>query len=321
MIRWILLVMAAAALATTLAFAQTTDSAQTPDNASSSALNFENGVIANGTYSNECLGFSLPLPAGWKIDESIIAGGRARHRSDKSLVLLFLRKEGDPISRIILSASAPADETSSARDFVSSAVHEQIKVSPDRELVREAAAVDFGGQHFIRADYKGMLGGKQPVYFGYVYSKFRGYMIGETIVATTPQGLDEAASSLQAISFQTDQINPKCVMAPAASGTTNGTPERVRVSQGVSQGLLVKKVQPDYPEVARQARIQGQVILQARIDKDGNVAELNLVSGHPLLAPEAIKAVKKWKYKPYLLEGVPVAVETQIIVNFTLSRF
>jgi periplasmic protein TonB len=97
------------------------------------------------------------------------------------------------------------------------------------------------------------------------------------------------------------------------------TPQRVRVSQGVSQGLLVKKVQPAYPPLARQARIQGQVILQAEISKDGTIENLRLISGHPMLAPAAIEAVKQWRYKPYLLNGEPVAVETTVMVNFTLS--
>jgi periplasmic protein TonB len=97
------------------------------------------------------------------------------------------------------------------------------------------------------------------------------------------------------------------------------TPQRVRVSQGVSQGLLVKKVQPTYPPLARQARIQGQVILQAEISKDGSIENLRLISGHPMLAPAAIDAVKQWRYKPYMLNGEPVAVETTVMVNFTLS--
>jgi len=97
------------------------------------------------------------------------------------------------------------------------------------------------------------------------------------------------------------------------------TPQRVRVSQGVSQGFLVRKVNPNYPPLARQARIQGVVILQAVISKDGNIENLQLISGHPMLAPAAIEAVKQWKYKPYLLNGEPVEVETQVQVNFTLA--
>jgi protein TonB len=97
------------------------------------------------------------------------------------------------------------------------------------------------------------------------------------------------------------------------------TPQRVRVSQGVSQGLLIHRVQPMYPPLARQARIQGTVILQAEISKDGSIENLRLISGHPMLAPAAIEAVKQWRYKPYFLNGEPVAVETQITVNFTLA--
>jgi periplasmic protein TonB len=97
------------------------------------------------------------------------------------------------------------------------------------------------------------------------------------------------------------------------------TPQRVRVSQGVSQGLLIRRVQPNYPPLAKQARIQGQVVLQAEISKDGTIQNLQLISGHPMLAPAAIEAVKQWRYKPYLLNGEPVAVETTVLVNFSLT--
>jgi periplasmic protein TonB len=97
------------------------------------------------------------------------------------------------------------------------------------------------------------------------------------------------------------------------------TPQRVRVSSGVQSGLLIRKVNPVYPPLARQARIQGVVILQAQISKEGNIENLQLISGHPMLAPAAIEAVKQWKYKPYLLNGEPVEVETQVQVNFTLA--
>lgn len=97
------------------------------------------------------------------------------------------------------------------------------------------------------------------------------------------------------------------------------TPQRVRVSQGVTQGLLIRKVQPLYPPLARQARIQGNVVLAAEISKDGTIENLHLISGHPMLAPAAIEAVKQWRYKPYILNGEPVEVETQVTVIFSLS--
>jgi len=97
------------------------------------------------------------------------------------------------------------------------------------------------------------------------------------------------------------------------------TPQRVRVSAGVTQGLLIHKVQPNYPPLARQARIQGAVILQAEISKNGTIENLHVISGHPMLAPAALDAVKQWRYKPYVLNGEPVEVETQVTVNFTLA--
>jgi protein TonB len=97
-------------------------------------------------------------------------------------------------------------------------------------------------------------------------------------------------------------------------------PSKVRVSSGVAQGLLVRQVKPAYPPLAMQARIQGTVVLQAVIAKDGTVQALRVVSGHPLLVPAAIEAVKLWRYKPYLLNDQPVEVDTQINVNFTLAR-
>ncbi|MFI5071088.1 MAG: energy transducer TonB, partial [Terriglobales bacterium] len=97
------------------------------------------------------------------------------------------------------------------------------------------------------------------------------------------------------------------------------TPQRIRVSQGVTQGLKIRDVKPNYPPLARQARIQGSVLLQAVISKDGSIEDLKVISGHPMLVPAAIDAVKQWKYKPYVLNGEPVVVDTQITVNFTLG--
>jgi protein TonB len=96
-------------------------------------------------------------------------------------------------------------------------------------------------------------------------------------------------------------------------------PQRVRISRGVSAGMLVHQVKPAYPPLARAARIQGQVVLSAIIGKDGRIQNLQLVSGHPMLAPAAIQAVQQWLYRPYLLNGDPVEVETQVIVTFTMT--
>jgi len=97
-------------------------------------------------------------------------------------------------------------------------------------------------------------------------------------------------------------------------------PQRVRISQGVTRGLLIHRVEPSYPPLARAARVQGDVVLTAVISVTGEIENLQLVSGHPMLVPAAISAVKLWRYKPYLLNGQPVEVETTITVIFSLSN-
>lgn len=96
-------------------------------------------------------------------------------------------------------------------------------------------------------------------------------------------------------------------------------PSRVRISEKVSETLVVSKVQPKYPEEARRKHIQGRVVMRAEITKDGVVESLEVLSGDPVLAAAATDAVKDWKYKPFLLNGDPMAVETQVTVNFTLA--
>lgn len=85
------------------------------------------------------------------------------------------------------------------------------------------------------------------------------------------------------------------------------------------EGNLIRRIPPSYPPLARSARIHGSVVLSALISKSGTMENLRVLAGHPILVPAAIEAVSQWRYRPYILNGEPVEVETQITVNFTLS--
>ena len=85
------------------------------------------------------------------------------------------------------------------------------------------------------------------------------------------------------------------------------------------EGNLIRRVEPVYPQMARNARIQGPVVLSALIDKAGAIENLHALSGHPMLVPAAISAVSQWRYRPYILNSEPIEVETQITVNFVLA--
>ncbi len=107
---------------------------------------------------------------------------------------------------------------------------------------------------------------------------------------------------------------------PVLATTPAPTPKRVRVPARVAEANLVYDVAPKYPPEAGEARIEGTVVLLALIGKDGTVEDVRVERGLPVLAQAAIEAVKKWRYRPYLLNGEPVEINSQITINFTLSR-
>jgi TonB family protein len=108
---------------------------------------------------------------------------------------------------------------------------------------------------------------------------------------------------------------------PPPSSTFPSTPgvQRLPVGGSVQQAMLVSKPDPEYPPLARQARIQGTVRFNVVIGVDGRVSNMTLISGHPLLAPAAQAVVREYVYQPTLLNGEPVQVVTQVDVNFTLQ--
>jgi protein TonB len=96
------------------------------------------------------------------------------------------------------------------------------------------------------------------------------------------------------------------------------TVKPLRVSHW-AEGNIIYRVQPSYPPIARQARVQGTVELRAIVSKAGTIENLIVVSGHPMLVKSAIEAVRQWRYRPYLLNNEAIEVETEITVNFVLS--
>jgi len=96
-------------------------------------------------------------------------------------------------------------------------------------------------------------------------------------------------------------------------------PSFARVTSKVLEGLLISKTTPVYPTLARTAGISGTVVLAATISKEGTIANLRVLSGHPMLTQAAVEAVKTWRYRPYLLNGQPIEVETTINVVFSMA--
>ena len=126
------------------------------------------------------------------------------------------------------------------------------------------------------------------------------------------------SSAAQSTSTPPADAQDSTTAASSQAAPNDGTTKLV-VHQGISQGLLIHKVQPQYPKDARKKGIQGMVVLQALIGKDGTIRNLHVISGPPELTTSALKAVQQWVYKPYLLDGKAVEVETTINVNYAMQ--
>lgn len=122
------------------------------------------------------------------------------------------------------------------------------------------------------------------------------------------------------------ELQPGTVPQPSAdalnanvtAGPTTDAAERVRLSPNATLALS-RPVNPSYPLLARQMKVQGSVLLQALISRDGNIQDLQILSGPTILATAAREAVKQWHFKPYMQEGQPVETQAKITVNFTIS--
>lgn len=136
-----------------------------------------------------------------------------------------------------------------------------------------------------------------------------------------PEGFSvDEASRPEGIPIEKFVTMPAVARPPQLLQHTNAPTEPLRVSQGVQMAKLVKKVIPEYPPLAKTARVSGIVHLIGAIAKDGTVQNLQLISGHPVLARAAMEAVRQWIFQPTLLNGQPVEVIAPIDVNFTLGQ-
>ncbi len=170
------------------------------------------------------------------------------------------------------------------------------------------------GHDFYRADFEYRQGIDHHTS---VCASIKDYMLHWNIVGLSKQAIETAVSTLNSMTASPPPTIP-AELQPTP-GKDQNLPRNVRVSPGLTAGLLIKKVTPDYPSEAKYAHIQGSVLMRAFINKTGDVVDLEVISGPIDLVVSAVNAVRKWKYRPYLLDGNPVAVETQIVVNYALQ--
>jgi TonB family protein len=258
------------------------------------------GSVHDNVYTNQFLGISWELPNGWVVDSTPAPSEETRH-----IILQLLPSGKESVESVELSYTSEMDPSDVIGDIE----------SHGWKSTEKARSVTVGGGiGSSRMDFEriGTPAESRAVFIG----QRRGKSLIFSLTALSPDRLNELAHAVSQIKVQPDWGTPDDPFSPTAPGAL---PKRVRISQGVSQSLLQKKVQPKYPKEARKTRIQGSVIFLAHVSTEGKIKNLYVLSGHPLLTPAALDAVSQWIYRPYLLQGTPVEVETQITINFTLQ--
>lgn len=196
-----------------------------------------------------------------------------------------------PVTAYAPSTTSPSAAPQSSKPSASIASTPAISISPDAEVVTKKSAP---AAIVVKSNTPGR---------SQTQSEEAALQVPSPLAVATPndKGLSGLVSSV-----------PSAL--PKASLTT------LKISQGVSQGLLIKRVQPRYPQNALSMRIQGPVQLEATINREGNISNLKVITGDLVLARAATEAVRQWRYKPYYLNGEPVEIQTQITVNFKLPN-
>ena len=281
------------------------------------------GQFHENAYSNDYFGIYYPLSRDWVRETQLTRGKLDSDGKDAGTYVLLaavhIPQDTDPLkadsSFTVLALGgthAPApDECKGYLGLVADDLHSRKEGQQKGDVTQFTIA----GHDFYREDFEYRHG---PDHGALLCAAVKDYLLQWSIRGWSKQAIETAVSTLNAMTptLPTSAPNPPPQDAPKEPSKGS---QRVRVNQGVSQGLLIKKVNPIYPADARYAGIQGTVRLSAVINKNGDVIDLEVLDGPIELVVSAVNAVRKWKYRPYLLMGDPVEVQTEVQVNYILS--
>ena len=263
----------------------------------------EMGSTQGHTYNNDSLNLTWEFPSDWAVDSDAVKA---------------LDVESQALLRLL--PSGPQSSEYFQLGFSDQSQYETIMVGRLAEK----------GWAFMQSQSFHTLGGGVPAhrynfqskttptqYLSVLFGPRLGHVLVLAVTAASTSRTDELIKS--ALSMK---IRPDWSKAKTDAISLEPPPVRVMISSKVSQERCFCGIgtHPYYPEEAKKAHIQGSVIMLGHIDKKGEIKDLYVEEGNPILSAAAIEAVSRWKYKPYQVDGRPVEVETQISVNFTLQQ-
>jgi TonB family protein len=279
------------------------------------------GSFEEGAYSNPYFNLYYPLSKDWVRETGLVRERNASEpRASGAEILLvevhipqdnteLIADTSFTLFAINRSAQSYSDD---CRKYLEALAH-SIQINKQGKQKGDVTEFTIAERDYYRADFEFRQGPDDQVR---ICSVAKDYLLLWDIQAWSKKATETAVSTLNATT--TFPVAPG-FQASSPSPAAQARPQVVHVVTGISSGLLVKKVVPVYPRGARNNRIQGTVRIQARINKNGEVDDLEVINGPIELVVSAVNAVRRWRYKPYTLNGEPVAVMTEIEVNYSLT--
>jgi TonB family protein len=260
-------------------------------------------------YVNRTGHFTLTVPIEWKINPELRVG------TD----MLAALSSRDNMRFVVVEHETFAGSLESYKGLVEIASRRNVN---DFEKLSESN-VTIDGRPGMLIIFRGTNPRAQnlPVEFVAAIANFGGEYLHAVAWCVEPL-FNESQRTLENILLSYHRVgdNPAAPPSPAPVSKPPSASNRVSIDSNVQLGKIVEHVEPDYPTLARQTRIQGTVRLHAIIGTDGHVEELEVISGHPLLVQAAMEAVRKWRYAPTTWNGQPVEVDTTIDFIFSLEE-
>ena len=272
------------------------------------------GMFRDNAYKNDYFDVYYPVSRDWVRETDLMRSTIASEGGSQGkyvlLAAVHIPADTYPLnadsSFTVLAVSRPgAQDCQQYLELLANSVQSHKEAKQKGQISQFSVA----GHGFYRADFEYRRGDQRA----FLCTAIKDYLLQWNIAGWSKQGIETAVSTLNSMT-PVPPTTPSLIPTNAPNH-----PQQVQVNSGMSTGLLIKQVAPDYPPEAKHAHIQGSVLLRAVINKSGDIAELEIISGPIELVVSAVSAVRKWKYRPYLLNGEPVAVQTTIVVKYVLG--
>jgi protein TonB len=264
------------------------------------------GFFLHRTYTNQYFALSFPLATDW-VPETGAVRNRLASRNPAQSESLLLAAVHIPQDVTDLRADSSFTVTAVTRSAHANTDNcaRYLKMWPGKKATLKGTISEYtvAGHEFFRANFDSRTDASD---LAVVCSPAGHYLLLWHVQGLYWDSVDDAASTVYAI----------VPWPPDEETGSSESFQQVTVPRNTSASLLVREVKPVYPAVAIENHIQGTVRMRAAISKDGDVEGLELLDGPVELAMSAVTAVRQWKYRPYLMGGQPVAISTEVVVNY-----